>query len=84
MSDSNIDPSIETRVLTSMPTEWEAQLLTNVLTDNGIKVSLEGTQTAAFQAEAPGEVDVIVRKQDLEEAREILNNYDRSDREEKE
>jgi len=69
------DPSIETAVLTRTPTEWEAQLIANVLDENGIKNSLEGTQTAAFQAEAPGEVRVVVRRMDLEKAEQVLTEY---------
>lgn len=81
MEFNDIDPSIETAVVVKAPTEWEAQLIANELSDQDIKVALEGTQTAAFHADAPGEVRVVVRKQDLEEARKILENVDLEDQE---
>ncbi len=75
MTYHGFDPTIETAVLTKTPTEWEAQLIANVLDENNIKVSLEGTRTSAFQAEAPGEVRIVVREEDLKKAERLLERY---------
>jgi Putative prokaryotic signal transducing protein len=58
--------------LTTVPSEFEAQLLVNVLEEHGITASTSGQYTAQFRAEVPGAVKVLVRSEDLEAAEEVV------------
>ncbi len=59
-------------VLVQVPNEIEATLIANDLESEGITSVLTGINTAAFQAEAPGMVSVMVRHADLDRARQIM------------
>lgn len=59
-------------------TEVEAKLLSNALNEEGIHSEVAGLLTASFRAEAPGRVKVLVREQDLEKAKELLDDYTKS------
>lgn len=59
-------------VLTSVPSEIEAAAIVTALGAHSIQASTTGGYTAGFRAEAPGNVNVIVRRQDLERAQRIL------------
>ena len=59
-------------VLTQVPNEIEATLIANDLESEGITSVLTGVNTAAFRAEAPGLVSVMVRHDDLDRARQIM------------
>lgn len=59
-------------------TEVEAKLLSNALNEEGIHSEVAGLLTASFRAEAPGRVKVLVREQDLERAKELLDDYTKS------
>ncbi len=69
------DESDELVVLQSVPSEAQANLIAAALERAGIEAALEGALTAAFRAEAPGEVKIIVRKNDLQKAKEALESY---------
>lgn len=58
--------------------EIEATLIANELKNLGIPAEASGTLTAGFRAEAPGSVKVLVRDQDLDEAKRILEDYTKS------
>lgn len=58
--------------LVSVPNDLEAAMIVNALAGQGIDATTTGSFTAGFQAEAPGEVKVLVRSCDLESAREAL------------
>jgi len=66
--------SDELVVLQSVPSEAQANLIAAALERAGIEAAIEGALTAAFRAEAPGEVKIIVRKSDLEKAKEALES----------
>jgi len=61
-------------VLQSVPTEAQANMIAAALERAGIQSAIEGALTAAFRAEAPGEVKIIIRKNDLQKARETLES----------
>ena len=59
-------------VLTTVPTEVQAELIVAALAGRGVKARTEGGLTGGFRAEAPGRVQVIVRQADLELAQDSL------------
>jgi len=61
-------------VLQSVPSEAQANLIAAALERAGIEAAIEGALTAACRAEAPGEVKIIVRKNDLQKARDTLES----------
>ena len=63
------------RVIASFRDEFDASLLMEELADNGIHANSVGGHTSGFRAEAPGEVHVVVRNEDLERAKEVLENF---------
>jgi hypothetical protein len=68
-----IDPARPV-VLATVSTEVEAAAITTLLSANGIRAFVTGGHTAGFRAEAPGAVQVIVRQQDLDDARRVLES----------
>ena len=65
------DPSQPVR-LTRVPSETQAALLVAALQERGISAHTEGALTSGFRAEAPGGVDIFVRKADLQKAEAAL------------
>ena len=59
-------------VLVQFPGEADANIIANALETEGIKAFLTGVNTASFRAEAPGLVRVMVRREDVDRARQIL------------
>ena len=59
-------------VLLRVPSELEGNMVLNLLSDTQIKATLTGSFTSGFQAEAPGEVCVMVRSEDLERAKKVV------------
>lgn len=53
-------------------TEVAAQILVNVLADEGIRAIATGATVAGFRAEAPGFVAVKTMESDAEAARKII------------
>ena len=60
-------------VLSSVPSEAQAVMIVAALEDRGIQARTQGELTSGFRAEAPGQVQVLVRLSDLERAREVLD-----------
>lgn len=58
--------------LVSAASEAEAAVVVDFLADRGIQAVVVGAFTAQFKAEAPGEVRVLVHRDDLEAARSAL------------
>ncbi|MCA9241456.1 MAG: hypothetical protein KDA37_14705 [Planctomycetales bacterium] len=58
--------------LEAFPTEAEALIVVSALDAAGIKSTAVGGYTSAFQAEAPGLVQVMVAEEDLPAAKETL------------
>ena len=58
--------------------EVEAKLLSDALNQEGIHSEVAGFLTGSFRAEAPGRVKVLVREQDLQRAKELLDDYTKS------
>lgn len=61
--------------LTSTPDEPRAAMIVAALKDRGIDAVAEGGLTSGFRAETVGEVKVMVRRDDLDRAREALVEY---------
>ncbi|HUG18747.1 MAG TPA: hypothetical protein VMM56_07195 [Planctomycetaceae bacterium] len=66
-------------VLTRVPTEWEAAAILSALADRGIHALTTGGFTAGFRAESPGDVNIIVKHQDLKLALEALKSIELND-----
>ena len=58
--------------LTSVPTEVEASVIVAALAERNIRATTTGEFTAGFRAEAPGWVQILVAEDDLQRAKEIL------------
>jgi Putative prokaryotic signal transducing protein len=58
--------------VTSMPNELEAGVVVAALEEVGIKSTMSGVYTAGFRAEAPGQVQILVAKEDEARAREVI------------
>ena len=54
----------------------EASSVVSALESEGIEARATGTFTSSFQAEAPGDVEVVVRQSEAEQARAILDKLD--------
>ena len=63
-------------VLTTRRTEAQAALIVAALKASGIEAQATGGFTSSFRAEAPGEVRVLVRRSDLEQARAALREIE--------
>ncbi len=63
-------------VLTSVRTDVEASAIVAALASRGIEASTTGVYTAGFRAEAPGNVNVIVKYGDLDRARHALTEIE--------
>ena len=50
----------------------EAASVVTALEAEGIEARATGTFTSSFQAEAPGQVEVVVRQSQAEKARDVL------------
>ncbi len=61
--------------LTSTPNEPQAAMIVSALKDRGIDAVAEGGLTAGFRAETVGEVRVMVWRQDLNRARQALDDF---------
>ena len=68
---SSDDPN-NPAVVKSVTSDVEAAVIVNALAAHGIEASTTGGFTSGFRAEAPGDIDVVVRQSDLERAKQIL------------
>ena len=68
----NANPN-DLEVLTSVPSEVEAAAIVTVLSDRGIQATAAGGYTSGFKAEAPGTVNVLVKRTDVERARKAID-----------
>lgn len=59
-------------VLISVPNGFEAAAIVGALVGHGIRAHTVGDFTAGFQAEAPGEVRVVVAHSDYARAKAVL------------
>jgi hypothetical protein len=66
-----IDPN-SPEVLVAVPNDIQAAAIVNALADRGIQATVTGSYTSGFRAEAPGWVSVVVRRMDLDLARQTL------------
>lgn len=73
------DESPTLAVLIRVPSELEAAMIVSLLGDHGLDSVADGGFTAGFRAEAPGDVAVRVRREDLVAARQILADAKRGD-----
>lgn len=62
--------------LSVLDNEIEAQLLVNLLKENGIAAVATGGVTSAFRAEAPGDVRVLIKQDCLSQARSVLAEFE--------
>ncbi len=65
-------------VLSSVRTDVEAAAMVGALAERGIEASTTGGYTAGFRAEAPGFVNVIVKRKDLDRARQALADIEQN------
>jgi len=68
MADQSSSPS----PLLSVANEIEAAGIVTALAEYGIEASVIGGFTAGYKAEAPGSVQILVRRSDLDQARRAL------------
>jgi hypothetical protein len=61
-------------ILIRVPNEVEAAAVVAWLASEGIRALTSGAYTAGFRAEAPGDVRVLVKHEDLERAKQLLAN----------
>ncbi len=61
--------------LTAVSSESQAAMIIAALKDQGLEAVAEGALTANFRAENFGDVMVMVRQEDLEQARSALTNF---------
>jgi hypothetical protein len=67
------DPN-ELKVVASVPNEMEAGAIVNALEQKGIQAIATGEYTSGFRAEAPGEVKILVKSNEYEQAKQTLEN----------
>jgi hypothetical protein len=58
--------------LSTLSNEIEAAAIVTALADYDIKTSIVGGATSGFKAEAPGNVQILVRQSDLDRAKQAL------------
>lgn len=58
--------------LMRVPNDMQAAIIVNALANHGIHATATGGFIAGLRAEAPGDVQIYVRREDLETARQIL------------
>jgi len=68
-------------VLISVRNDLEAMPLLAALAELGIEATTTGSFTADFRAEAPGQVRIVVKQQDLARAKEALKEIAQSNAE---
>lgn len=78
--DNTASDSDEPIVLARVPHDTAAAIIVNALKRRGLFATTTGEYTAGFRAEAPGDVKILVRKNELAAAREVLADI-RSDEE---
>jgi hypothetical protein len=66
-------------ILMSASSEMEAAPIVSALREEGIEVTTTGDLTSGFRAYAPGEVQLIVRQRDLEQARAAVERFEQND-----
>ena len=66
-------------VLTSTANEPDAALIVAALSDAGIEAVAEGGLTSGLRAEVPGEVLIVVKHRDLDQAKQVLDEFRRGD-----
>ena len=67
------DDPHRTVVLTTAPTEAQATMIVVALEAQGVQAQTTGALTSGFRAGPPGEVQVIVRYGDLDQAQSVLH-----------
>jgi len=72
----NNDPN-SPQVLANLRTDTEAQLVVNHLESIGIKALIAGAGPSTGWPRAPSETQVVVRRADLERAKEALSTIQR-------
>jgi len=71
MPDATADPVL----LTLARNEMEAGMLVNRLAEHDITAHMVGELTAGLRAEAPGDVQILVQRDDVESARAVLAEW---------
>ena len=65
----------ELQVLTQCRSQIAAAEIVNILQSHGIEAAAVGGFASEFQAGAPGSVDVLVHRRDLDEAVDLLTEF---------
>jgi hypothetical protein len=66
------DEAHSPEVLISVANEVAASAIVAALEEHGVKAMAVGGFTAGFRAEAPGDVRIVVRRNDLTRAQQVL------------
>jgi hypothetical protein len=66
-------PSSDLEILAAVSNEVEAAAIVGALQEKGIHAVATGGYISGFKAEAPGEVRILVRHQEAERARQMLD-----------
>ena len=61
--------------LTSLPDDMLASAVVAALQNGGVEAVATGGFTAGFRAEAPGDVQIMVKQQDQERAQALLDAF---------
>ncbi|MEZ6066774.1 MAG: DUF2007 domain-containing protein [Planctomycetaceae bacterium] len=75
---SDLDSS-EFVIIRSVPHEVEAAMIVAALEQIGVPARMAGGVISGFRAEAPGEVEVLVRREYADAARTLLQEIDGGD-----
>lgn len=72
-----VDDPNQPVVLTTTPTEVSAAMIVAALENQGVSAHTTGALTSGFLTAVPGEVQILVRRADLEQAREALRTIEK-------
>lgn len=67
------DPDNSPEKLVAVSSDLEAAMIVSALAAHDLDATTSGEYTSGFRAEAPGLVEVLVRRCDLSKAREVLS-----------
>jgi len=72
------DDPTRTVVLATVLTEAQAAMIVAALEYHGVQAQMTGALTSGFRAWSPGNIQVIVRHEDLEQAQSVLKTIKKS------
>lgn len=70
-----LNPADDPVIATRCSTEAEAVVLRDELRREGVQAEASGGLSGGMRLEAPGSVDVLVHRKDLERARKLIDDF---------